>query len=29
MNGRRGMHVEVLWESQKDRNYWEDQDIGG
>jgi hypothetical protein len=27
--GGRGMHIEYLWESQKERDHWEDQDIGG
>jgi hypothetical protein len=27
--GRRGMHIEYGWESQKERDYWEDQDVGG
>jgi hypothetical protein len=27
--GRRGMHVEYWWEIQKERDYWEDQDVGG
>jgi hypothetical protein len=27
--GRRGMHVGYWWESQKERDQWEDQDIGG
>jgi hypothetical protein len=27
--GRRGMHIGFLWESQKDRDYKEDQDVGG
>jgi hypothetical protein len=26
---RRGIHVGYLWEIQKEREYWEDQDIGG
>jgi hypothetical protein len=26
---RRGMHIGYWWESQKVRNHWEDQDIGG
>jgi hypothetical protein len=27
--GRRGMHRGYLWESQKEREHWEDQDVGG
>jgi hypothetical protein len=27
--GRRGMHIEYWWKSQKERNHWEDQDVGG
>jgi hypothetical protein len=27
--GRREMHVVYWWESQKERDHWEDQDIGG
>jgi hypothetical protein len=23
------MHIEYWWESQKDRDHWEDEDIGG
>jgi hypothetical protein len=26
--GRRGMHVGFLWESQKERDHWEDEDVG-
>jgi hypothetical protein len=26
--GRRGMHVGYWWGSQKERDHWEDQDIG-
>jgi hypothetical protein len=27
--GRSGMHIGYLWESQKERDQWEDQDVGG
>jgi hypothetical protein len=27
--GRRGMHIGYRWEIQKERDHWEDQDIGG
>jgi hypothetical protein len=27
--GRRGMRIEYWWESQKERDHYEDQDIGG
>jgi hypothetical protein len=27
--GRRGMHIGYWWESQKERDHWEDQDVGG
>jgi hypothetical protein len=27
--GRRGMHIGYWWESQKKRDNWEDQDVGG
>jgi hypothetical protein len=27
--GRKGMHIGYCWESQKERDDWEDQDIGG
>jgi hypothetical protein len=27
--GRRGMHTGYLWESQKEGDHWEDQDVGG
>jgi hypothetical protein len=23
------MHIEYWWESQKERDHWEDQDVGG
>jgi hypothetical protein len=26
--GRRGMHVGYWWESQKERDHWEDQNVG-
>jgi hypothetical protein len=26
--GRRGMHIGYCWESQKERDHWEDQDVG-
>jgi hypothetical protein len=26
---RRGMHIEYWWKSQKERDHWEDQDVGG
>jgi hypothetical protein len=28
-NGRRGIHVGYWWESQKERDHYEDQDVGG
>jgi hypothetical protein len=27
--GRRGMHIGYWWESQKERDNYEDQDVGG
>jgi hypothetical protein len=27
--GRRGMHIGYCWEGQKERDHWEDEDIGG
>jgi hypothetical protein len=27
--GRRGMHIEYWWEIQKERDHWEEQDVGG
>jgi hypothetical protein len=27
--GRRGMHIRYWFESQKERDHWEDQGIGG
>jgi hypothetical protein len=27
--GRRGMHVGYCWESQKERDHWEDEDVNG
>jgi hypothetical protein len=26
--GRRGIHIAYWWESQKERDHWEDQDVG-
>jgi hypothetical protein len=26
---RRGMHIGFQWENQKERDHWEDQDVGG
>jgi hypothetical protein len=28
-NGRIGMHIGYWWESQKERDHWEDQEVGG
>jgi hypothetical protein len=27
--GRRGIHVGYWWEYQKERDHWEDEDVGG
>jgi hypothetical protein len=27
--GREGMHIGYRWESQKERDHWEDHDVGG
>jgi hypothetical protein len=27
--GRGGMHIRYWWESQKERDHWEDQDVDG
>jgi hypothetical protein len=27
--GRIGMHIGYWWESQKERDHWEEQDVGG
>jgi hypothetical protein len=27
--GRRGMHIRYRWESEKERDLYEDQDVGG
>jgi hypothetical protein len=27
--GRRGMHIGYWWENQKERDHYEDQDVGG
>jgi hypothetical protein len=29
MLGRRGMHIGFWWETQKERDHWEDLDVGG
>jgi hypothetical protein len=29
MDGRRGMHIGYWWKSLKERDHWEDQDVGG
>jgi hypothetical protein len=29
MNGRRGMHIGYWWGSQKERDYYEDNGVGG
>jgi hypothetical protein len=29
IKGRRGLHIGFWWESQKEKNHWEDQDVGG
>jgi hypothetical protein len=29
MTLRRGMHIGYWWESQKERDHWENQDVGG
>jgi hypothetical protein len=26
---KRGIHIGYWWESQKERNYWEDRDVAG
>jgi hypothetical protein len=26
--GRRGLHIEYWWDCQKERDHWEDQDVG-
>jgi hypothetical protein len=27
--GRKGMHIGYWWECQKERDHWEDRDVGG
>jgi hypothetical protein len=27
--GQRGMHIGYWWESQKERDHWEEKDVGG
>jgi hypothetical protein len=27
--GRSGMHIDYLWEGQKERNHYEDHEVGG
>jgi hypothetical protein len=29
MNGEERIHIEYCWESQQDRDHWEDQDVSG
>jgi hypothetical protein len=28
-NGKKGIHIGYLWESQKVKDHWEDLDVGG